>query len=345
MTAPLFKMVAFGDLLMRLNPPGHLRFVQADGLEMRFTGAEANAAAMLAGFGVDTVAVSKVPANEIGDACVGYLRRFGIDTTHVARGGDRIGIFFLETGASQRPSKVVYDRDHTAFQTAAAEDFDWEAILADADWLHFSGTAPALGPSVRTVLEHGLRTAKDAGVTVSCDLNYRARLWSPDEASRVMTGLMQYVDVMIGNEEDADKVFGIRAEGSDITRGELVHASYREVARQLVDRFAFDYVATTLRGSVSASINHWAGMLYDGRTHYTSRQYEIHPIVDRVGGGDSFSGGLIYGLLSGWDPQRVVDFAAAASCLKHSISGDFNLVSRAEVELLAGGDSSGRVQR
>jgi 2-dehydro-3-deoxygluconokinase len=338
-------MVAFGDLLLRLNPPGHLRFVQADTFEVRFTGAEANSAAMLAGFGVETCAVSRVPDNEIGDACLGYLRRYGIDTTHVARGGDRIGIFFLETGASQRPSKVIYDRNHTSFQTAGPGDFDWDAILDGADWLHFSGTAPALGPSVRAVLEEGLSMAAGAGVTVSCDLNYRARLWSPEEASGVMTGLMQYVDVMIGNEEDAHQVFGIHAEGSDVTRGELVHASYREVSRKLVERFGFRYVATTLRGSVSASINNWAGMLYDGSDHYTSRTYEIHPIVDRVGGGDSFSGGLIYGLLNGWDPQRVVEFAAAASCLKHSVAGDFGLLSPAEVELLAGGDSSGRVQR
>lgn len=339
------KLVAFGDLLLRLNPPGFQRIVQAAEFELRFTGAEANSAAMLANFGVDTEAVSKVPANEIGDACLGYLRRFGVGTRHVARGGDRLGIFFMETGASQRPSKVIYDRDHTAFQLASPSDFDWNAILADADWLHFSGTAPAQGPSVRAALEAGLVRAKEAGVTVSCDLNYRAKLWSPDEAATVMTELMSYVDVLIGNEEDAHKVFGIHAEGSDVTKGELVESSYRQVAGRLVDRFGFRYVATTLRSSRSASINEWAGMLYDGANHYTSRSYEIHPIVDRVGGGDSFSGGLIYGLLNGWEPQRIVDFAAAASCLKHTILGDFNLVSLEEVELLAGGDASGRVRR
>jgi 2-dehydro-3-deoxygluconokinase len=345
MTAPTYRMIAFGDLLMRLSPPGFQRFVQADAFEVRFTGAEANSAAFLAGLGVETEAVSKVPAHEIGDACLGYLRRYGIGTRHVARGGDRLSIFFLETGASQRPSKVVYDRDHTAFQTAAPGDFDWDAILDGADWLHFSGTAPAQGPSVRAALEEGLASAAAAGVTVSCDLNYRAKLWSPEEASEVMTGLMRYVDVLIGNEEDAHKVFGIHAEGSDVTTGELVHSAYQQVATQLVERFGFRYVATTLRSSISASINGWAGMVYDGDRHYVSRSYEIHPVIDRVGGGDSFSGGLIYGMLHGWDPQQMVDFAAAASCLKHSVPGDFNLVSLEEVQLLAGGDASGRVRR
>ena len=339
------RMIAFGDLLMRLSPQGFQRFVQADSFEVRFTGAEANSAALLAGLGVETEAVSKVPATEIGDACLGYLRRFGVGTRHIARGGDRLGIFFLETGASQRPSKVIYDRDHTSFQTATPEDFDWDAILSGADWFHFSGTAPAQGPSVLAALQEGLTAAKAAGVSVSCDLNYRAKLWSPEEASEVMTDLMEYVDVLVGNEEDAHKVFGIAAGSTDVTKGELDRSGYESVSIQLVERFGFRYVATTLRSSISASINGWAGMLYDGQQHYVSRSYEIHPVIDRVGGGDSFSGGLIYGMLAGWDPQKTVDFAAAASCLKHSINGDFGLLSLEEVQLLADGDASGRVRR
>jgi 2-dehydro-3-deoxygluconokinase len=289
--------------------------------------------------------VSRVPAHELGQACLNYVRRFGVDTEFVARGGDHLGIMYLETGAAQRGSKVIYDRDHTAFRDAEVAEFDWAAILEGADWLHFSGTAPALGPKVQAVLVEGLKTARARGVTVSCDLNYRAKLWSPQEAHRVMTGLMEWVDVLIGNEEDAAKVFGIRAEGSDVTRGDLVVDAYQRVADQLAARFGLRYVATTLRRSVSASINGWAGMLYDGATHHVSGSYEIHPIVDRVGGGDSFTAGLIYGLLTGMEPLACVEFAVAASCLKHSIPGDFNLVSLDEVNALLAGDASGRVQR
>ncbi|MHB8890716.1 MAG: PfkB family carbohydrate kinase [Candidatus Limnocylindrales bacterium] len=338
------RVVAFGELMLRLNPRGHERLVQASEFEVRFTGAEANAAAMLAGLGVRASCVSRVPDTEIGQACINYLRRFGIETSGIARGGDRLGLFYLETGASQRASKVIYDRDNSALRSAEPDEFDWPALLADADWLHFSGTAPALGDRVRTILRDALGHARSIGVTVSCDLNYRAKLWSPAEARRVMTELMPSVDVLIGNEEDAEKVFGIRAAGSDVVKGNLVLSSYEQVSSELARRFNLRYVATTLRTSVSASLNHWAGMLYDGDVH-VSRSYEIHPIVDRVGGGDSFSAGLIYGLLTGWDSQRCVEFAAAASCLKHSIAGDFNLVSLQEVETLLGGDASGRVVR
>jgi len=339
------KMIAFGELLLRLEPPGYERIVQADQFRARYTGAEANAAVSAVNFGMEGYVVSKVPDNEVGQACLNYLARFGLDTRYVARGGERLGLFYLEAGAAQRASKVIYDRAHSAIRECAPADFDWEAICAGKDWFHFSGTAPALGENVQRALVAGLQAAKKHGLWVSCDLNYRAKLWSPSEANRVMSGLMPYVDVLIGNEEDAEKVFGIRAEGSDVTKGQIVEESYKQVAEQLQRKFGFKYVATTLRESMSASANGWGGLLYDGREHYLSRRYLISPIVDRVGGGDSFTGGLIYGLLSGFSPLRCVEFAAAASCLKHSIPGDFNLVSAKEVEALLAGDASGRVQR
>lgn len=339
------RMVAFGELLMRLQPHGHQRIVQADRFDVGYTGGEANAAALLAGLGVETACVSRVPDNEVGQACVDHLRRFGIETTHVARGGDRLGLFYLETGASQRASKVIYDRDHTSLRSATADDFDWAAILESADWLHFSGTAPASGPAVVEILETGLQLASEQGVRVSCDLNYRRKLWTPAEARAAMKRLMPFVDVLIGNEEDATTVFGLSAEGIDVVHGELDTASYRRIADQLMEMFELDYVATTLRTSISASKNRWAGAIYDGQQQYLSRTYEIEPIVDRVGGGDAFSGGLIYGLLQELDPQACVDFAVAASCLKHSIPGDFAHLSLAEIETLLAGDASGRVQR
>ncbi len=339
------KMIAFGELMMRLTPKGFSRFVQADEFNICYTGAEANAAVSLVNYGLDAYAVSKVPDHEIGQACLNYLRRYGVNTDFVARGGERLGTFYLETGAAQRASKVIYDRSHSAIRESKPEDYDWEAICEGKHWFHFSGTAPALGENVQRVLIDGLKVAKKHGITVSCDLNYRAKLWSPEEAGRVMSALMEYVDVLIGNEEDADKVFGIKAEGSDITKGTLVTDSYKQVSCQLADKFNLKFVATTLRESISASVNGWAGLLYDGKEHYISRRYEINPIVDRVGGGDSFTGGLIYSILSGWDSQKCVEFAAAASCLKHSVPGDFNLASAKEVLALMGGDASGRVQR
>ncbi len=330
---------------MRLQPKGPQRLVQASEFEVRYTGAEANAAALLAALGVRAYCVSKVPRHEVGQACVDYLRRFGIDTTHIARGGDRLGLFYLESGAAQRPSKVVYDREHTSLRQASADDFDWDEILAGADWFHFSGTVPASGPAVVSALETGLSMAKERDVRVSCDLNYRRRLWSPDEARAAMTRLMRYVDVLIGNEEDATIVFGIDAEGVDVVQGDLRIDAYRQIAENLTQEFGFDAVATTLRTSISASVNQWAGVLYDGADHHVSRRYEIDPIVDRVGGGDAFSGALIYAMLESMDALTAVEFAVAASCLKHSIPGDFALLSRAEIETLVAGDGSGRVQR
>jgi 2-dehydro-3-deoxygluconokinase len=339
------RFIAFGELMMRLDPRGHERFVQAGELQVRYTGGEANAAALLAALGVETTCVSKVPDHEIGQACVDYLRRFGIDTTHIARGGDRLGILYVETGASQRASKVIYDRDNTALRTADAGDFDWDAILDGADWLHFSGTAPASGPAIVDVLAEGLALAQARGVRVSCDLNFRRKLWTPEQAREAMTRLMPFVDVLIGNEEDATTVFGIEADGIDVLRGELDVDSYRRIAERLMTRFDLQLVATTLRTSISASVNRWAGLIYDGHDQFVSRTYEIDPIVDRVGAGDAFSGGLIYGLLEGMDRQACVEFAAAASCLKHSVPGDFALLSRSEIETLVAGDASGRVQR
>jgi 2-dehydro-3-deoxygluconokinase len=339
------SFVGFGEVLLRLNPPGPERFRQANAFEVRYSGAEANVGVSLANFGLQAFAVTKVPDTELGQACLDYLRRFGLNTDLAARGGGRLGIFYLETGASQRPSKVIYDRAGSSFAASGPGDYDWDTILRDKAWLHFSGTAPALGPGVVQALEEGLAAARQRGITTSCDLNYRARLWTPEEAGRVMSRLMPSVDLLLGNEEDAEKVFGIRAHGSDAASGTLVVDSYKTVAVQLAARFGFKFVATTLRESISASANRWAGLLYDGDRHYLSRQYLIDPIVDRVGGGDSFAGGLIYGMLTGLGAQETVDFAAAASCLKHSVPGDFNLASVAEVNALIAGDATGRVQR
>jgi 2-dehydro-3-deoxygluconokinase len=337
--------VVYGELLLRLDPPGFQRIVQADTFEVRFTGAEANAGVSLVNFGIPTRVVSRVPETEIGDACLGFLRRQGLDTSHVARGGDRLGIFYLESGAAQRPSKVVYDRANTAIRTPAAGDYDWAAILAGAAWFHFSGTAAALGDRAVEVLDEALTAAAAVGVTVSCDLNYRAMLWGDRSAGAVMEPLMDRVNVLIGNEEDAERVFGVKASGSDVVAGKVDAAAYAHAAEELVRRFGFRHVATTLRGSRSASSNSWAAILTDGTTAWASRVYEIEPIVDRVGAGDAFSGGLIYALLTGMGEQAAIDFATAASCLKHSIPGDFNQVSVAEVNRLVRGDESGRVQR
>jgi 2-dehydro-3-deoxygluconokinase len=339
------KVVLFGELLMRLAPRGFGRFVQAEEFEVRYTGAEVNAGVSLVNFGMEAYAVSRVPDNDIGQACINYLNRFRVNTDHVARGGERLGLFFLETGVAQRPSKIIYDRAHSAIRECGPNDFDWDRICAGKDWLHFSGTAPALGPRVVSALEQGLAAAKRHGLAVSCDLNYRAKLWSPAEANRVMSALMPSVDLLIGNEEDAEKVFGIGAKGSDVGKGKLDGTSYREVAEEIVRRFGVSKVATTLRESLSASANGWSGLLYDGTRHSMSRRYEITPIVDRVGAGDSFTGGLIYALASDFEPQECIEFAVAASCLKHSIAGDFNLVSLAEVRSLMAGEASGRVQR
>ena len=338
------RVVTFGELMLRLAPPGYERFAQASTFGATFGGGEANVAVSLANYGLEADFVSKLPKHEIGQAAVNSLRRFGVGTQHIVRGGNRVGIYFLEKGASQRPSKVIYDRAHSAIAEADVSEFDWDAILAGADWFHFTGITPALGEKAAALTLAAVQAARRLGVTVSCDLNYRKNLWSKDQARAVMTGLAPYIDVCIANEEDSADVFGIRAAATDVTGGQLSHDGYRDVARQLAETFGFKKVAITLRGSISANDNNWAALLYDGQDYCFSKNYLVH-IVDRVGGGDSFGGGLIYALLNNYSSQDSIEFAVAASCLKHSIEGDFNLVSVDEVTKLAQGDASGRVQR
>lgn len=338
------KVVTFGEIMLRLAPHGHLRFVQAGEFEATYGGGEANVAVSLANYGIDASFITKVPDHAIGQAAINELRRFGVDTTKIIRGGERLGIYYLEKGASQRASQVIYDREHSSIATADASDFDWDEIFKDVDWFHFTGITPALNDNVASICLDALQAAKKHNVKISCDLNYRNKLWSKEKANEVMSTLMPYVDLVVANEEDAYDTFGVKAGYTDVTTGDLDHASYVDVARQLQERFGCKYISITLRESVSASINNWAGMLYTDGKAYFSDKYTIN-IVDRVGGGDSFGGGLIYSVLSGKSPQDAIDFAVAASCLKHSVQADFNLVNVKEVETLAGGDGSGRVQR
>ena len=338
------RVITFGEIMIRLQPYHHERFVQASNLEFTFGGGEANVAVSLANFGLDAAFVTKLPAHTIGQCVVNDLRRFGVDTSLITRGGSRVGIYFNEKGAAQRGSVCIYDRAHSAIQEATAEDFDWDRIFAGADWFHFTGITPALGENLVQLCRAACQAAKERGVKISCDLNYRSKLWSHEQARAAMTELCRYVDVCISNEEDAKDVFGIEAENTDIYGGKLNHEGYKSVAKQLADKFGFEKVAITLRTSISASDNDWAGMLYDGENYCFSKSYHLH-IVDRVGGGDSFGGGLIYSLLSGKSTQDAVEFAVAASALKHSVEGDYNRVGVSEVEKLAGGDGSGRVQR
>lgn len=338
------KVITFGEIMLRLNPEGYLRFVQADKYEATFGGGEANVAVSLANYGMDASFVTKLPSHEIGQCAINELRRYGVDTSKIVRGGPRVGIYYAEKGASQRPSKVIYDRAGSSIALAQPSDFNWDEIFEGADWFHFTGITPALGGNLPEICLEACKAAHERGITVSCDLNYRKKLWTREQARECMSKLVPYVDVCISNEEDTKDVFGIEAENTDIDSGKLNHVGYISVARQLSERFGCKYVAITLRSSISANDNDWAGMLYtDGKAHF-SKQYHMH-IVDRVGGGDSFGGGLIYSLLSGYDPQKAIDFAVAASCLKHTIEHDFNLCSVAEVESLAGGNASGRVQR
>lgn len=338
------KIVCFGEIMLRLNPEGYLRFAQADRFEVSYGGGEANAAVSLANYGDEASFVTKLPDNPLGQCAVNALRRYGVDVSDVVRGGPRLGIYFLEKGASQRGSKVLYDRAGSSIALAGRGDFDWDAILDGADWFHFTGITPALGGELPEICEDALKAAKAKGLTVSCDLNYRGKLWTRQRAGEVMGRLMPYVDVCIANEEDAKDVFGIQAANSDVEGGKLDRDGYIDVARRLKERFGFRYVAVTLRTSLSASDNRWSGMLYDGETAFFAREYSIH-IVDRVGGGDSFGGGLIYGLNTYEDEKTALEFAVAASCLKHTIGGDFNRVSVSEVENLMKGSGSGRVQR
>ncbi len=340
------KCVTFGEIMMRLNPKGYCRFIQANEFEVSYAGGEANVAVALASLGMKTSFVTRLPKNDLADCAIAELRKYNVDTQDIVRGGDRLGVYFLEKGASQRPSKVIYDRTNSSIATAVVGDFDWDYIFRDATWFHITGITPALGAGSPELSLEAVKAAKRLGLTVSCDLNYRKKLWSKARAGEVMSELMPYVDVVIANEADADDVFGIHASGSDTENGEISHAGYIDVARELGRCFGLKKVAITLRKSISASENMWSAMLYDTQSDGAcfSREYHIQ-IVDRVGGGDSFGGGLIYALMNGYEDQAAVEFATAASCLKHSIEHDFNLVSLDEVNSLAAGNVTGRIQR
>lgn len=331
--------------MLRLSPEGYLRFPQANKFDAVYGGGEANVTVSLSNYGDSAAYVTAVPANEIGQNAVNALRQYGVDTSMILRQGPRLGIYFCERGASQRGSKVVYDRAGSSVAVSRRADYDWEKILDGATWFHFTGITPALGGELPEICEDALKVCREKGITVSCDLNYRGKLWTREKAGEVMSRLMPYVNICIANEEDAKDVFGIAAENTDINSGKLDREGYISVARQLVERFGFTHVAITLRGSISASDNNWSGMLYDGAKAYFAKNYLIH-IVDRVGGGDSFGGGLIHAM-NKWpdDNQQIIEYAVAASCLKQTIEGDFNLASEKEVLALAGGNASGRVQR
>ncbi len=344
------KIVTFGEIMLRLSPPGFLRFSQASQFDVVYGGGESNVAVSLAQFGLPTDFVSRLPASDLGDCALMELRKRGVGTGHILRGGDRLGIYFLETGAVSRGSQVIYDRAHSAMAEIKPGMVDWEAVFRDAQWFHWTGITPAISQGAADACLEAVKKARQMGLTVSTDLNYRAKLWKYGVSSEaVMTELTSHCDVILGNEEDAEKHFGIKPEGLDITtQGEHVKAeAFLSVCRQMMEKFPrAKKVITTLRGSLSASHNTWAGVLYDGKTLFASPEYQITHIVDRVGGGDAFMGGLIYGLIT-WpgNDQKALDFAVAASCLKHTIVGDANLVSVAEAEKLMGGDASGRVVR
>ena len=338
------KVITLGEIMLRLSTPRFERFTQSDSFDVVYGGGEANVAVSLANYGYDSYFITKLPENDIGQAAINHLRRFGVQTKYIERGGDRVGIYYLETGASMRPSKVIYDRAGSSISEADISDFNFDEIFKDADWFHFSGITPALSKKASELTEAALKAAKRHGVTTSVDLNYRKNLWTPEEAQKTMTKLMEYVDVCIGNEEDAHLTLGFKPGETDVTSGELELDGYKQIFKPMMDKFNFKYVISSLRESYSASDNGWSAVAYDGKEFYHSRQYDIR-IVDRVGGGDSFASGTIYGLLEGKNFKDALEFGVAASALKHTIHGDFNLVTVKEVENLLGGDASGRVQR
>lgn len=330
--------------MIRLMPKGNLRIEQATEFDAYYSGDESIVAVSLSRFGVDSRYVTKLPLNPLGQIALGKLREQGVDTQFIVRGGERLGLNFYENGASMRPSKVIYDRSHSAISEAEPEEFDFDAIFCDADWFHVAGITPAISDSAARLVTAAVQAAKRHGVTVSVDLNYRSKLWSPEKAQSVMIPLMQYTDVLIGNEEDAEKCLGFRAGNTDVTSAELDLAGYQDCFRRLKERFGFRFIASTLRESRSASDNGWSALLYDGNQFYHTRNYDIH-LVDRGGGGASFAAGLIYSLLHGYDLEKAGEFAVAASALKQTIAGDFNLVTLDEVQQLMNGNTSGRVQR
>ncbi len=338
------KIVTMGEIMLRLSTPGQSRFVQTDTFDINYGGGEANVAVSVANYGHEAYFVSKLPSHEIGQAAVNSLRKFGVHTDYVARGGNRVGIYYLETGASMRPSKVIYDRAGSSIAEAQPSDFNFDEIFKDAQWFHWSGITPAVSDASAECLRQALIAAKKAGVTVSCDLNFRKKLWTSEKAQSIMRPLMQYVDVCIGNEEDAELCLGFKPD-SDVDGGSTDAEGYKNIFRGMMETFGFKYVVSTLRESFSATHNGWKAMIYDGNEFYVSKRYDIDPIIDRVGGGDSFSGGLIHGLLTKPTQGEALEFAVAASALKHTIPGDVNMVSIAEVEALVGGSANGRVQR
>lgn len=341
------KVVTFGEIMLRLSTPGFSRFVQSSNFDITFGGGEANVAASLAQYGLESYFVSKLPSHEIGQSAVNHLRRFGVNTKYIVRGGERIGIYFLETGASQRASKVIYDRSNSSISEADKNDFDWESIFEECKWFHWTGITPALGKNIQSILKDALQTAKKKNVTVSCDLNFRKKLWSTKEAQSVMKPLMEYVDVCIANEEDAEKSLGEKLGSTKIEEATIDENAYFDLLHILKEKYNFSTVAITLRESFSASRNGWSAIMLDDKNcskPFHSKKYDIQ-IVDRVGGGDSFASGLIFGLLNYDNSKTALEFAVAASCLKQTIPGDFNHVSVDEVEKLAGGDASGRVER
>lgn len=338
------RIVTLGEIMLRLSPAGNNRFVQSDAFDAVYGGGEANVAVSCANYGHDVSFVSKLPRHEIGQAAVNALRRFGVDTQFIARGGDRVGIYYLETGASMRPSKVIYDRAHSAIAEADPSDFDFDQIMDGAAWFHWTGITPAISDKAAELVRLACESAHRHGVIVSVDLNFRKKLWSKEKAQSIMKPLMKYVDVCIGNEEDAELCLGFRP-NADVSNGVTDADGYKNIFRQMQQEFGFKYVVSTLRESFSASHNGWKAMIYDGEEFYNSRHYDINPIVDRVGGGDSFAAGIIHGLLTKATQGEALEFAVAASALKHTINGDFNLVSADEVEALAGGNANGRVQR
>ncbi len=339
------KVVTMGEIMLRLSTPGNKRFVQSDVFDVVYGGGEANVAVSCANYGHDAYFVSKLPTHEIGQSAVNALRKYGVHTDYIARGGDRVGIYYLETGASMRPSKVIYDRAHSAIAEADVKDFDFDKIMEGASWFHWSGITPAISDKAAELVKLACQAAKRHGVTVSCDLNFRKKLWTSEKAISIMRPLMEYVDVCIGNEEDAELCLGFKPE-ANVEAGETGAEGYKGIFKQMAKEFNFKYVISTLRESFSATHNGWKALIYNGKEFYESKRYDINPIIDRVGGGDSFSGGIIHGLLTYPNDQgKALEFAVAASALKHTINGDFNLVSTSEVESLAGGNANGRVQR
>jgi 2-dehydro-3-deoxygluconokinase len=342
----LGKVVTFGEIMMRLSPPGFLRFGQARSFDLIYGGGESNVAVSLANYGISADFVTRLPVNDLGESCIQFLRQYGVGTDQIVRGGERLGIYFLEMGSMQRGSKVVYDRANSALATIEKGMIDWRQVFAEADWFHWTGITPAISKGAADVCLEAVQIAREMGLTISCDLNYRKKLWKwGKQPGEVMPDLVGYCDVAVGNEEDADKVFGIRAPDTDTIGGKVPAEHYLYVCRELNERFSnLKTIAITLRGSISASHNTWSGVLWQDGSFYQAPIYDVTHIVDRVGGGDSFVGGLIYGLQTR-DPQQALNFAVAASCLKHSIFGDFNMVTVTEVEKLMAGDASGRVSR